>query len=1075
MKIYINNQLVKTEILPSNTPTLDETLETFSFGLISNTNPLPYAPMQLVRVDFTGDATDVAYFYIVSDSVETYSLNPLRYKHNISCVQNTRRLSKYLVRNSTFTQPADPIRKTLTATSGGPKRGINPTGHAIDMVSFTPSANWGYEKVTFADKERIKGNVKLKINFQCIKGYTNGLNTGPQGQKEAALYTNIHDLSEILAFDPDIHSLWTTPRIYLKYVLKSSSTIRTREITPQDLGLSTGADFRLNTEYDITDIIRLLETVGGSKIKEIWTEFQYSNFISGTWDQDFNNNYPSGEYYFHSYFCQLELNFETYYYTIYDILDLLIKRQKKQTSIRTLPQQFFLPSNGDLYDLLVSTVAPNFTFTQLTMYECVAEVFRVFDAIFTLDEDNVLGIEYFNDLSNESVPDTRFTGRTLSLGEDKYTNGLVVPYQDARVVESFPKAEGQFAHLRSEEFGVPQAQDHHFIVPHAIENIVKCEILADDWCLDITKDGGSFDCDVRHGDNLVLDITRYVVEQDLWSLLDVGNLNQGVISADVINNRKVVQYNSVYFVKGDNKIQVAYSAKSTWNLTVYALANLVLCEMMRKFGLQSPSNSLHAQIMESGNFSGLWYNVKMRLTYVASVNGKIETHSITSKFNGETLVDQANGTVDLNKLGLNTFGLGLKLGNPTLNATHRITTWAKRIKTGQIYQYQGKLWVANVVNYTFFKGMLQGKVSFVQNFNQLSIRTQLLREKRMTNISKELVQKSEEILTDFVYYFSDASKATNFSITGDEIHFNKNHLLNFIKYTFDVNLGASNPKHIGDVVAYTFETPGVDYVYTVDPYTNAPIYYGFYIPMVIYGAGNTVNFEMSFDHPMNAGNQTKNTSAWNGHQYFTNHTIYTDKSGFLEYICLRTPVNEIDYDLEFPKVGAWSDYDSGSRGDFYFRIQDFRIYKQPNEIFALNYQLAFLPYPGDEQIDFLGSEFINNNWFTNTSKEIKKTRYICFMAEKSSVLDTKVSSYLVKKQITSVTSSSFSSGSNYIHKFGIVLHYDSLTTTEKNKGPFGSWAIVDGEDNILFASNRSVSLEATDVAIYFLTKLNRLN
>ena len=71
MYIYINDfeHPVKAEILPNNTPTLDETLETFSFALISNTNPLPLAPMQKVKVDFTGDGTDVAFFYIVSDSV----------------------------------------------------------------------------------------------------------------------------------------------------------------------------------------------------------------------------------------------------------------------------------------------------------------------------------------------------------------------------------------------------------------------------------------------------------------------------------------------------------------------------------------------------------------------------------------------------------------------------------------------------------------------------------------------------------------------------------------------------------------------------------------------------------------------------------------------------------------------------------------------------------------------------------------------------------------------------------------------------------------------------------------------
>ena len=103
--IYINNVLQRVEILPANVPTKDETLETLSFALISNNNPLPLAPGQEVKIDFDGSGTGFGYFFLANDSVETCSLNPPRYKHTISCVQNTRKLSKHMVRNSSFTQP----------------------------------------------------------------------------------------------------------------------------------------------------------------------------------------------------------------------------------------------------------------------------------------------------------------------------------------------------------------------------------------------------------------------------------------------------------------------------------------------------------------------------------------------------------------------------------------------------------------------------------------------------------------------------------------------------------------------------------------------------------------------------------------------------------------------------------------------------------------------------------------------------------------------------------------------------------------------------------------------------------
>ena len=119
MKIYINNILIKAEILPSNTPTLDETLETFSFDLISNDNPLPFAPMQEVRIDFLSDESEVVRFVLTSDNVDIFSTNPLRYKHNMVCTQYDRKLSKHLVRNTVITQPANPKKESFNSAYFG--------------------------------------------------------------------------------------------------------------------------------------------------------------------------------------------------------------------------------------------------------------------------------------------------------------------------------------------------------------------------------------------------------------------------------------------------------------------------------------------------------------------------------------------------------------------------------------------------------------------------------------------------------------------------------------------------------------------------------------------------------------------------------------------------------------------------------------------------------------------------------------------------------------------------------------------------------------------------------------------
>ena len=742
---------------------------------------------------------------------------------------------------------------------------------------------------------------------------------------------------------------------------------------------------------------------------------------------------------------------EAYYWTCYDILDLLLKRQAKITSRSGLsPVLFALPQSGELYDLLKNTVAPNFTFTQLTMYECVAEVFRLFDAIFTMDENKVLGIDYFNDLSRESIkPGTKFSGRNLALGEDKYINGFVSHYQDARTIESFPKEEGVFAPVRSAEFGVPEEQDHSFIVPHAIDMIIKCEILVEKFNI---NDGAR-----AENGYFSLDITNMVFTEDVWS-----TLNTGAISGQEFVNRVIKQANTVYYARGDNKIQLAATFKTSWNMTEYSLYHLVEYALVRMAGAS-------AGVEPTDDYKAKWSKIKMRLTYTTSVDGIAKVHSNVNKYEGETLIDQANGAVDLNKLGVNMLGLSLKLGNPSLNATHTITSWANRIQVGQIYEWQGKTWIANVANYTFFgNNRIQGKVSFVQNFNALSLRTQLLREKRMSNISKELVQKSEEVITDFAYFSS-----INTGNLGLPIHFRDELFQEFVYDSFKLS-GVCHKVYD----AFLYDQSEVDLTRKVK---------AIYIPTVRYGAGNTVNFEMSFDHPMNAGNQTTiKSGTWLGEneKYFTNHVIYTtnnddemiiylgdndDKfsAGFLDRISIKFPESSNQYDSDFPivTIDASRPLDQNQNG--FINIVNYEVYKQPNEIFALNYQIAFLPTPGRENVDFIGPQWINNNCFVKDIDSIKKTLYIVFKEEKMSSLDLKVAAPYTKREILNVLLDS--AGTDH---FSLSFSFNGITTEIYNAAK--SWAIVDENDNVLFASNYKQT-HLNWVQIFFFTRPSRLN
>lgn len=1019
MKIYINNFVtpIKAEILPADIPTQDETLESFSFALISNDQPMPYAPMQKVKVDFTEDGTDVQYFYIVSDSVSTYSLAPLKYKHTISCIQNTRVLSKHLVRNSVFTQPGY-TKKTLYNAESQAASDYDAEEDITWANPQIPSLNWASEKLILTSGEKIKSS-RIRFSFQFTYDDDNLAS-------DEAVISDAHSANDILSYTILVQNLSIVNYLTLQYKDANNQT-QTETINASDFG---DTQFDLNSRYDYPRIKELADQ-GCNNFEILFPTLQ---MLTGTWKplpEGENAESQHGSIRF--WMWQIEVEAEIYKYNVYDILELLLKRQRKATQLKAQTDLFALPewTNGQnpeedaLYTLLKSTIAPNFYFTQLTMYECVAEVFRLFDAIFTMDENGKLGIEYFNDLTNEPIPNNKFTGRTLSLGEEKYINGLVSEYQDARIEETFPD-NNKFIGLRSTEFGVPEAQDYNFIVPHAIDYVNKLEIELDGF----TRNSEAISCEGE----MVADITRQVVEQTVWSSLDTG-----AVTPQNISDRIVKQANALYYVKGENKIQVAFTFKDSWGMTHYTLAEAVRMIMNRMAGTEEGMNC-RSNLQEAK-----WNLIKMRMNYICTVNGKMRIESIENKYKGDMLIDQVNGAVDLNKMGLNMMGLSLKLGNPTLNATHKISSWSDRIKTGQIYEYEGGIWVANVVNYTFFNGFIQGKVSFVQNFNQLSLRTRLLREKRMTNVSQELVTKSEEIITDYVYY----SSVDPVSVSGEGIHFNSTYLHHFLVQSFSTTDVTIKIKDI--------------FLRTTVEFLGVPSELLLYVPKVLYGAGNTVNFEFGFDHPLNAGKQTRFNTSASGviTSAFTYKTMYTDTYGYLEKADFVASSSTFIYDHNFPAY-----LNIGPSSTRYFRLL-LDVFKQPNEILAVNYQLAFLPLPERKQIDFIGSEFINTNCFVKDLRGKNKKKYICLFETKASVLDLKATGYYAKTQLTE-------GESQLIYKSTLTFTFRPMSNSEYEKTK--SWAIVDEDDNILFASNTKPTRESffSYVNIYFVSRLNRI-
>lgn len=989
MKIYLNGNEISANVLSSENAVLDETLDTFSFFFL-NDDPTPIEPMTSVVVEENGSVRN---YVVTADDAERFSLVKEIYKHSLSCTENTRKLSKYLVRNSVFSQPKERF-KTFYSNFAWSEYELTIDGddryygfHTMNTFGSLRLAS--PQRVNLTAREKV-ARAFLELSLQvAVSEANNGT-----GNQDAVSHNDLRNMGEVLALIDNASPNMSYNDMVLHY----------------DLGGET--------HNEIISVANFNEEEEAPYIAQLINQGATNLYIDLDGNQFFTNaTQHTGGKHIPFYSLQIKLRLEVYWYSAYDILELLLQRHRKTHTVGggeiSNADPYVLPSSGELYELLNNTIAPDFTFTQCTLYEAVADVFRLFDAIFTMDGNNVLGIVYFNDRGDEIAP--KLTGLASALGEERYNNGLVSFYQDARTEEHFPQGDN-YAPARTAEIGIPDKGDHCFVLPHEIQAINKVVLNC------TLKAGGVVSIDPLSGlpsqfttiyvSNYPLDITHNVVEKSIWSsyLPTTDKLQYA-------DNYLLRQNNTIYYTKGDNKIEIAYSLKTAWGYTYYAFGAALASSTMRQLGLEAQfTNStnpfpycFYEPSSPNCNLPS-WNEVKMRVEYLTSVNGKLKIESVTDKYEGEMLIDQSNGAVDLNKLGLNILGLSLKMGEPTLNASIRVTTWEDRVKPGQTIAYQGATWVANSCNYlSLGNGYFKGSVAFVKNYNELSLRKSILREKRLTNISAELTQKSEETLVEYCYFSTSHAPAQEVCSFDAEV----------FNYCIANSFGVDTPIKSLDYGVIEGTNPEAPYIY---------------LPTIRYGAGNMVCFEMSFDNPIVAGIMTDEspddkdpdpaTHSWFGTQvYYSSYVAYADEDGFMGKCSVSYCFNaKGDFDATFPKV---------SYPNRAFLIEDFEFHKQPNEVFALNYEIAFLPL--DQAKDFVGSAFINENFLV--SGKTRKRKLCVYQGEEPySVLDTMGKG--TRYEITDITHSSGE----------IVITHNAGGDTEH-------WAICDERGKILFASN----------------------
>lgn len=1012
MRFYLNNlsNRVYVEVAPQITETFDETLDSATVNLKANDIDTAYAPGQYFYI--CDDNDNILYTMILAlDMVETYSSKPLKYRHTLTLTQNIRDLSRHSVRNSVFTQPMSEYKKGYFALNNSYNVGY--TSEEEHLIAWrVPNSKDGDKNIW---QESINLNAKDKPYGDFVLDLT--------------IWGFYHNSDDNAAHAYKVTSL-------------------------ADFGNNTNVTIRLLRDGIYTgQSVTLTNSMLNSKFAvDSFTNYIKSN-PSGEYSLGLENDVFAIDYYVKNnstcFVMQINYSIQTYYFNCYDLLDLLITRQQHKNSRYAHKKLFSLPTSGDLYDLLVGTIPPNFTFTANTMYECVADIFKLFDAIFTLDENNVLGIEYLNEYKDENTSDVASTRSTHA--EQDFNRGLVAFYQDARVIERFPTGKG-YAPARSSGLGVPTGtNDFCIMLPHNIDYIEKVEMLNPN--IDIYQSWIQ-NYEITHGtntlhydDDMILDINSFVFESSMYGLLLSSDL-----STIANENQNKIQANSIYYQKGDNKVMLGltYQNGVVTAITQYTFATLVLYAFYRFLGLKYwGGQSVYAgsAVPQSNSYYTRNYtNIKTAVTYRATVDGKVKVESVNPKRIGDMYVDQSNGAVDLNKLGTNMFGLALKLGEPSKTKTLQIVDFANRIRKGQYIIDNGEKWIANVITHTILdKGKVQSVVNFVKNYNALSLFTRVNREKRMSIISSDLVNKSEVLFGEYIYFSSEAISYGHQS----ETKMVTPEICKLFYETFQYNDAITHRvdyaiinSYDSDNVPYTFNDNG-----TTKNVENVAI------PLIRYGAGNTICLEASFSHPKSAGNKTTSDYQWwGGSSYFTNFVPYTDDNGFVDKIDYRIYFKNTESDLDnYPIVNTVSN------DTLIVDLARFEVHKHPNEVFAINYQIHLLPIESRKDIDFVGAAFINNNAIVKNPDVrnfyIHISNSYCY-----SILDTKGEG--TRYKITDVDFHPTNTA------FSLTFSYDTVDITNAV-----SWAICDENGNIYFASNTQPGSGSTTV--YFATKNER--
>lgn len=698
-----------------------------------------------------------------------------------------------------------------------------------------------------------------------------------------------------------------------------------------------------------------------------------------------------------------------------------------------------LPISGELYDLLTNTIAPNLTFTQCNLFECLSQIFMYLDGYPVLTKDNVLDIRYFND-NNGTRIENNPSDIKLAMSEERFVNGLITDFQNAELNNTiiYPSKK-TYSNIQAKNIGIVEPTDYIMRVDKPIYKLNSVKVKVDTFNIDYSYTVGTTVIkqvySITYGD--FVDIVDNVVAEDIYINLPT-HINEVALSSQSLYRENCLQW-----TQRSNEINVNETFKS-FIITEYVMPYVVKSAIAKMIGY----NMGATESSVSPDFTDVKTQLKYQIEYETLANGRLLIEGVEDKYNGAERLDIGQGGADIMKTGLNLLGTSIKTGVNSLIRTEKFTKHENRIKVGSIYYENGEKYIATKVDECVFGDFVFSTIEYTKNFNKLSQFIAIDQKKRFNEIDSSLTLRSEDVYKEYLYFTLNAPS----NDLANDIHIKSTLLENGLINTF-----ALNPQNDTKIDFATCETKNYDG-------SSNGTFGKVWLPMVQYGSGNALCFEMSFDSPINANSNFQYDTT--NSKWYSKYILYTSNDGFADAFTINfyNQIAEFETDI-LPQVS--NEMISSSYAINMGGFKNLHYYKKPNEIFAMNYELICLPYNNEEI--FIGENFIKYNGIIGNAVPKQKLKLF--------ISDTKLYSILDKQGIGEEQSGTFSISivktQNNANLGSYALKINKGGQTYQLDKKIVSWAICDENNEIYISANQSNDIN-DNLTFYIFTSHSRL-